>query len=171
MEKTTEKVKLKSEQIIQKTLKKQVNERISKLTNAQEVAFCEVFSENTIKALDSVKGKSINLPTGTTMIVFKYAAEKQTLLKLLENQPATDEAASDETARQIDGKNIISKLKLIKNYLPQDLANASIFEDTANNKRLEFYRVNRFPVKNTLIYNPEGDIFYHLAEVKKTSSK
>lgn len=164
---TQQKVKDKTSEIIKEEVNKKVNETINNLTNAQDVAFSEVFVNNKIAILDSVKGKSIALPTGSKAIVFKYTSSKNELIENLENQPTENESKSDKKAQKIDGKMMIEKLKLIKNFLPKNIVESSFYNELENNKTLEFYRVNKFPLQSTLIFNPKNSTFYHFVEVNE----
>lgn len=165
-EKTTEKVKLKTTEIVNEQVDKQVEELIKSVNISEDILFSEVFLGNGMSVLDSVKGKKIKLPNQSTAIVFKYKADKTALLKFLENQPSEDESNSDKTARKIDGKVMITQLKLAKSFLPESMQESPVLNSIETDQTLEFYRLTRLPVKSTFIYNPKDSTFFHFVELK-----
>ena len=166
-EETTQKVKDKSSEIVKEQVDKQVAEIIKSVNISEDIAFSDVFLGNGMKILDSVKGKKINLPNQSTAIVFKYKADKTALLNFLESQPSENEDNSDKTARKIDGKSMIAKLKMAKAFLPESMQDNALWNTIENDKTIEFYRLNRLPLKSTFIYNPKDSTFFHFVEVKK----
>lgn len=166
VDETQQKVKDKTTEIVQEQVDKKVEEIIKSVNISEDILFSEVFPRNEMSILDSVKGKRINLPNQSTAIIFKYKAEKTKLLKFLENQPTKNEANSDKTARKIDGKSMIAKLKLAKTFLPESMQANSVLKSIETDQTLEFYRLNRLPVKSTFIYNPKDSTFFHFVELK-----
>lgn len=166
VDETTQKVKDESTKIIKENFEQQINETFKGLTNSEDVAFSKIFINNTLSKLDSTKGKSVQLPTGSNIIVFKYKMEKKPMLEFLQNQPTTDEAKSDKIAQKIDGEIIMSKLKIIEGFLPKELTDSPVFQSNKDNKSLEFYRLNRVPLQSTMIYNPKDSTFFHLVDAK-----
>ncbi|MFC6268032.1 hypothetical protein [Frigoriflavimonas asaccharolytica] len=166
VDETTQKVKDKSNKIIQEKFDDKINETIKNLTNSEDIAFSKVFQNNTLQTLDSIKGKSLVLPTGSKVIIFKYKMEKKTLLEFLQSQPSTDNANSDKIAKKIDGQEILAKLKMAESFLPKELTDNPVFQSNKDNKSLEFFRLNRIPLQSTLIYNPKDSTFFHLVDAK-----
>ena len=166
VDETTQKVKDQSTKIIREKFDQQINETIKNLTNSEDIAFSKVFINNTLPSLDSIKGKSVQLPTGSNVIVFKYKMEKKPLLEFLQKQPTTDEAKSDKIAQKINGEKIMEKLKMAEAFLPKEITDNPVFQSNKDNKSLEFYRLNRAPLQSTLIYNPKDSTFFHLVDAK-----
>ena len=161
---TTQKVKERSSELVKEQVDKHLSETITSMTNAEEVSFQDVFNENKITSLKTIKGKKVALPMGIFISVFKYSADKDELLRSLENQTTENEAGSDKIAKKIDGKNIIEKIKLLKNLLPENSFDTSILDEISTDRSLEFYRLNRIPNRSTLIYDPKNNTFLHIVE-------
>lgn len=159
---TQQKVKDKTNTLVDE----KVADIIKSVNIAEDVSFSDIFVGEGMKSLDSVKGKKIKLPNQSTAVVFKYKADKESLLHFLETQPTEDESQADKKAKKVDGSSLISKIKMAKMFLPQNLQENPILKNLETDKTLEFYRLNRLPMKSTFIYNPKDSTFLHLVELR-----
>lgn len=167
VQKTTETVKQKTQEAVEETVKNTVNESINSLTNSEDVQFNQVFpgADNTV--VSEEKGKKFKFPNGSEGFIFKYKADKATLIPFLESQPTTDENKSDKTARKIDGQSIIDKMSLIEKFLPENTIDSGFLDDIKNDNSIEYYRLKRFPNSSTIIYNPKNQTVLQYVEVNK----
>ncbi|WP_426279005.1 hypothetical protein ACN9MN_07175 [Chryseobacterium sp. S-02] len=167
VQKTTETVKQKTQEAVEETVKNTVNESINSLTNSEDVQFNQVFPGADKGLISEEKGKKFKFPNGSEGFVFKYKADKATLLSFLESQPTTDENKSDKTAKKIDGQSIIDKISFIEKFLPENTIDAGFLDDIKNDNSMEYYRLKRFPNKSTIIYNPKNQTVLQYVEVNK----
>lgn len=167
-----EKISVETQQKVKDKTNELVDEKVADIIKSvnlsEDVTFSDIFVGDGMKSLDSVKGKKIKLPNQSTAVVFKYKADKESLLQFLETQPAEDEAQADKKAKKVDGSSLISKIKMAKMFLPQNLQENPILKNLETDKTLEFYRLNRLPMKSTFIYNPKDSTFFHLVELRIT---
>lgn len=167
VQETTQTVQQKAQTAVEERVRKTVSESIKSLTNSQDVQFNEVFP-NSEKGMISVeRGKKFVFPNGKKGYIFKYKADKEALIPFLENQATTNEAQSDQKARQIDGQNIIDKISFIEKFLPENTIDPGILEDIKNNNGIEYYKLKRFPNTSTIIYNTKNKMVLQYVEVNK----
>lgn len=167
VQKTTEAVQEKAQKAVEETVKKTVDESINSLTNSKDVQFNEVFPSSGTAIVTEAKGKKFTFPNGSGGYIFKYKADKATLIPFLESQPTTDESRSYKTARKIDGQSIIDKISFIEKFLPENTIDTSIIQDIKNDKNIEYYKLKRFPNNSTIIYNPKNHVVLQYVEVDK----
>ncbi|UMQ43750.1 hypothetical protein MKS83_08600 [Chryseobacterium sp. Y16C] len=167
VQKTTETVKQKAQDAVEETVKKTVNESINSLTNSQDVKFNQVFPGADKAIISEGTGKKFKFPNGSEGFVFKYKADKATLIPFLESQHTTDENKSDKTARKIDGQSIIDKISFVEKFLPENTIDSGFLDDIKNDNSIEYYRLKRFPNSSTIIYNPKNQTVLQYVEVNK----
>jgi len=164
---TVQQTKQKVEQEAQKAVEKTVSESISSFSNAEDVQFNDVFKNSGENIVSEVTGKKFKFPNGTEGFIFKYKADKSQLIPLLENQPTTDENRSDKKIRKIDGQSIINKISFVEKFLPANTVDTGFIEQMKNDKNIEYYKLNRFPNKSTIIYNPKDQTVLQYIEISK----
>ncbi|MGC4128904.1 MAG: hypothetical protein QM564_04940 [Bergeyella sp.] len=167
IDKTSETVKQKAKDKVKETIDSTISESINSVTNAENAVFTEVFPDEIPAFITEFKGKKVTLPNGSPVYVFKYKAEKDSLIFFLESQPASDESRSDKTARKIDGQSIIDKLSLVEKFIPQGTIDTSFLEEIKNDENIEFYRLKRIPNNSTVIYNPKNNQVFQFIEIVK----
>jgi hypothetical protein len=161
IENTTTSVKEKAEN----TVKETVNSSFSSLTNAKDAQFKEIFSNSEAAMITEFKGKQFSFPNGAPAYLFKYKADKESLIPFLEAQQTTNEGKSDKTAKKIDGQSLIDKLSFIERLIPANTIYMSFLEDIKTDKNIQYYKLKRFPNSSTIIFNPKTQQFFHLVEV------
>lgn len=167
VQKTTETVQQKTQAAVEERVKNTVNESIKSLTNSQDIQFNDVFP-NTEKGLISAEsGKKFVFPNGAEGYIFKYKADKKTLIPFLEGQATTNESKSDQKARKINGQSIIDKISFIEKFLPENTIDKNILEDIKNDDGIEYYKLKRFPNSSTIIYNSKNKTVLQYVEVNK----
>ncbi|MCE3076532.1 hypothetical protein [Chryseobacterium gwangjuense] len=167
VQKTTETVQQKAQEAVDETVKKTVNESINSLTNSEDVQFNQVFPGSDKAMVSEEKGKKFKFPNGSEGFIFKYKADKATLIPFLESQPTTDENKSDKTARKIDGQKILDKISLVEKFLPENTIDSGFLDDIKNDTSIEYYKLKRFPNSSTIIYNPKNQTVLQYVEVNK----
>lgn len=159
-----EKAQQKTNELVQET----VNEQLTKLVNAETVTFSSVFPHQNNLVLENEVGKKIAFPNGTPFYVFRYkTADKDLLLKTLVSQATTNEEQSNKDFQKVDGASIVEKVTFFEKFLPSNTFDLSFLDDIKNDKRIEYYKVKRFPNASTVIYNPKTQMVYQFVEVKK----
>ncbi len=159
-----EKAQQKTSELVQET----VNEQLTKLVNAETVAFTTVFPHQNNLVLENEVGKKVAFPNGTPFYVFKYkTADKDLLLNTLVSQSTTNEEQSNKDFQKVDGASIVEKVTFFEKFLPSNTFDMSFLDDIKNDKSIEYYKVKRFPNASTVIYNPKTQMVYQFVEVKK----
>lgn len=159
-----EKAQQKTSELVQET----VNEQLTKLVNAETVAFTTVFPHQNNLVLENEVGKKVAFPNGTPFYVFKYkTADKDLLLNTLVSQSTTNEEQSNKDFQKVDGASIVEKVTFFEKFLPANTFDMSFLDDMKNDKSIEYYKVKRFPNASTVIYNPKTQMVYQFVEVKK----
>ena len=164
---TTDRINETAQNKVKETVQKTLDSSISSMTNAENAEFNEVFPTGDPSMISEFKGKRITFPNGSPAFLFKYKADKDSLLTFLENQETVNEENSDKKARKIDGQSFIDKLTLVEKFLPANTFNMDWLQDIKNDKNVEFYKLKRLPNKSTIIYNPATQQVYQFVEVSK----
>ncbi|ASW76202.1 hypothetical protein IQ37_13175 [Chryseobacterium piperi] len=167
VQKTTETVQQKAQAAVEERVKNTVNESIKSLTNSQDIQFNDVFPNSGKDLISAESGKKFVFPNGTEGYIFKYKADKETLIPFLEGQATTNESKSDQKARKINGQSIIDKISFIEKFLPENTIDKNILEDIKNDDGIEYYKLKRFPNSSTIIYNSKNKTVLQYVEVNK----
>lgn len=163
----TETVKQKAQEKVKETIDKTIDETVNSVTSSEDVAISEVFPGFNNQLVSEYKGKKIKLPNGSTAYFLKYKAEKDGLLQEIEKQATTNEEKSDKKARKIDGQSFIDKLSFVEKFIPEGTFDTSFLDEIKSDKSVEFYKINRFPNKSTIIFNPKSNMIYQFVEISK----
>ncbi len=167
IEKTSESVKEKAQNTVKETLKETVSNSLSSLTNAEDAQFKEVFPSGEPTMISDFKGKKISFPNGSPAYVFKYKADRDSIISFLEQQETLNEEKSDQVAKKVDGKSLMDKLSFVQKFIPENTIDLSFLDDIKNDKSIEYYKLKRFPNKSTIIYNPKTQQVFQFVEVSK----
>lgn len=159
------------EQVQQKameTVHQTITEQVSRVVNAEDVAFDSVFTSADDLKLEQVTGKKIVTPNGSPYYVFKYKApEKELLLQTLTSEATSDESRSSKEYKKVDGASIIEKIAFVEKFIPGEFVNVSFLNELRTDKTIEYYRISRFPNSSTVIYHPKDQTVWHFVEVLK----
>lgn len=165
---TVNSAKQKAQQKATDLVQETVNEQISKIVNAKQVKFDSIFPNPNHQLIENEVGKKVSFPNGAPFYIFKYkTGEKDQLLKMLVDQPTTNEAKSKKEFQKLDGASIVDKILFFEKFLPPNAIDTSFLDDIKNDKSIEYYKVSRFPNVSTVIYNPKTQMVYQFVEVKK----
>lgn len=164
---TVQETKNKVEEKAKSAVKNQLNESFNSFMNSEDTQMDSLFENAKSKIISYEMGKKMVLPSGSEVYVFKYKAEKETIIPFLENQSSTDEAKSDKKAKKINGESIADKLSFIGKILPDNIINTGILEELKNNKSIEYYKLKRYPYTSTIIYNPIKKSVLQYVEMSK----
>lgn len=167
IDKTAENVKQKATEEVKKAMDSTISNSINSLTNAEDVAFTDVFPNADTNSVTEFRGKNVKLFNKNSVYLFKYKADKDQLLATLEAQPTTDETRSDKTARKIDGQSIIEKISFLEKLLPENTIDTSFLEEIKTDKNIEFYKLKRVPNNSTIIFNPKNNQVFQFIEIVK----
>lgn len=167
IQQTVQETKHKVEEKAKNAVKQKVNESINSFMDSEDVQINTVFKNVDSKIISYEVGKKMVLPSGTEVYVFKYKADKETIIPYLESQATTDEAKSDKKAKKIDGESIANKLSFVGKLLPENIINTGILEELKNNKNIQYYKLKRYPYNSTIIYNPVKKTVLQYVEISK----
>ena len=167
IDQTAENLKTKAKAAVQKSVNTTISESLNTIANAENAVFHEVYPGADTSSFIDFKGKKVKFPNGSPAYVFKYKADRDAVLKLLETQVTTDEKRSEKKARKIDGQSIISKISLAEKFLPEGMIDTSFLQEIKTDKNIEFYRLKRFPNNTTLVFNPADNQIFQFVEILK----
>lgn len=167
IDKTAEHLKAKAKTAVQESVNTTISESLNTIANAENAVFHEVYPGADTSAFVDFKGKKVKFPNGSPAYIFKYKADRDAVLKLLEAQSTSDENRSEAKARKIDGQSIINKIAFVEKFLPEGLIDSSFLQKLKSDKNIEFYRLKRFPSNTTLIFNPADNQIFQFVEILK----
>ena len=160
-------VKEKAQEKVTETINTTISESINSVANGQNVEFNQVFPDVDPNIVAEYSGKKVTFPNGSSAVIMRYKSDASLLIPQLEKQITTDEAKSDTKAQKIDGQSFIDKLSFFEKFIPAGTFDTSFLEELKTDKSLEFYKLNRFPNKSTIIVNPKTSKIYQFVEIKK----
>ena len=161
-----ETAKQKAQKKVKETIDKTINETVNTVTNAEDVTFGDVFPDSDDAIVTEFSGKKMKFPNGSPAYLLKYKADKNALIHLMENQSTVDESKSDKTARKIDGQKFIDQLSFFEKFIPKGIIDTNFLSEIKTDKSFEFYKINRYPNKSTIIVNPKNNTIYQFVEVQ-----
>lgn len=161
-------LKRKSEEKIKQKITEEVNHHIDGVTNSESADFSVVFPNISKDSITLEFGRKFDLPLSKKVYVFKYKADKNVIIPVLEKQITTNESRSDSKVKKINRNEIIKYITFFEGFIPKNPnQDWSFIKEVKEDKNFEFYKVRRFPNSSTIIYNPTKKEFYHFIEIKE----
>lgn len=133
-------------------------------TTIKSSRFEDIYGKNSSVKIKNQEGIQIEYIADFYQCFFRYTTKKEKLLIFLDNLDTTRPEISDKKHSASDIQIIDEKLAFLHSKFPDLYKKLGFFTEFYEKKNLQYYKINKYPYSNIIIYDKKNETIYHFVE-------